>query len=282
MKKKINIMIFAIIFISFGLGITFASSIIIDSADVSFDNEGTTLSSSNVQNAIDELNVLANTSNSISTKNFIRDTMIIDNDNQNKTWTYKNLLPGNYLLLELCNLYSMNSASYSNWNIGSFSTLKGVPTNGIVEGGSGQSTLYSFYIDEPTLPSVFIYNYYPNNENASTYNFIIGEIVDSEHITTTQSDETWNTKTLEPGEYFLVESTNLYSFKSASYSNWSIGDFKVLRNGNSVHGQYSNQGSFYLYEFTLENSATPTLMVHDYYPNNTSAASYNYWIIRKR
>lgn len=56
MKKKVNILIFAIIVLLLGLGIGFASSITINSSDVLFDNNGTELSSNNLQDAINELN----------------------------------------------------------------------------------------------------------------------------------------------------------------------------------------------------------------------------------
>ena len=225
------------------------------------------------------LNDLYSKYNENSNSPYISETLIIDSTNNSKTWQFDKIPAGEYILIEVPNLYSFNNVSYTNWKIGAFETNKGSVINGTLE----YTNIYTFTLEEPATPSVFIYNYYPNNLSLQSYTFYLAKIdrKGSETIDSSTNNKTFKYDKLSKGKYLLVEFGKLYNFKNVSYSIWNIGNFSNSTNGTPTHGKLliSSQGNegFYIYTFNLKEEQIPEVKVYNYYPNN-AANEYKFWI----
>lgn len=251
MNKKIIIGLLLLVIFS---GTVYASTLI--SADqIIYSREGSDVTT--VGEAVDEL--YSNCSKG-SNSNLIKDTIIIDSTNNNGTWTYDQIPAGDYVLYEYSNLYKFNTVSSSSWNIGSFSTSSGTPTNGISEG----SGLYTFTLTEPATPSVTIYNYYPTNLNAQNYYFYLVRVDKSDSITvdSTNNNTTINLGQLDSGNYILFET---YVINNGSYNLWDIGNFSSSSAYFPMHGDLLISASpLYIYSFELKETANMNVYVHSY------------------
>ena len=108
-------------------------------------------------------------------------------------------------------------------------------------------------------------------------------ITDTLTIDSTNQDKRFTYSTIPAGNYMLIEKGAMYSFGSTSYSTWTIGTYshtkKTATNGTLLHDGGGNS-FIMIWTFSITSSATPNVVIHNYYPNNSSLRSYTFWLVK--